>query len=213
MAFQDPVIIPLKFHKLCDSQFHSSIYVGFTPLHFIKVFIIALFIIDLFPICLSPPAFQNITNWAEMKLYLLWRTVKSVITSCYTRLATIGAARRDAGRLSESAWEALHLGSLLAGPSQSGRGGKFSSSQAVKKGNLQRPEYWEGLEGERMPVMGVLGGGGGRLQRSSSVGRGDEARALTPSQPPRRAHSFRFPFVKFKTVSKSGTTSPNICSY
>ena len=49
-----------------------------------------------------------------------------------------------------------------------------------------------------MPVMGVLGGGGGRLQRSSSVGRGDEARALTPSQPPRRAHSFRFPFVKFR---------------
>ena len=73
--------------------------------------------------------------------------------------------------------------------------------------NLERD-----IEGERMPVMGVLGGGGGRLQRSSSVGRGDEARALTPSQPPRRAHSFRFPFVKFKTVSKSGTTSPNTYS-
>ena len=44
----------------------------------------------------------------------------------------------------------------------------------------------------RMPVMGVLGGGGGRLQRSSSVGRGDvEARTLAPAQPPRRAHSFR----------------------
>ena len=66
------------------------------------------------------PAFQIITNWTEMNFVTVWKTVKSVITSCYTRLATIGA-RRDGGQLSESASEAVHLGSRLAGSSQSGR--------------------------------------------------------------------------------------------
>ena len=46
--------------------------------------------------------------------------MKSVITSCYTRLAAIGA-RRDARQVSESASEAVQLGSRLAGgPSQGG---------------------------------------------------------------------------------------------
>ena len=65
---------------------------------------------------------------------------------------------------------------------------------SCKKKDICRLELREirKRKGERMPVIGVLGGGGGgRLQRSSSVGRGDEGRALTPLQPPRRAHSFR----------------------
>ena len=94
--------------------------------------------------------------------------MKTVVTSCYTRLATIGAARRDAGRLSESAWEALHLGSRLAGPSQSG-GGKFSSSQAVKN-----KEICSDLNIERKENAsdGSVGGWRGAVAEEQQCGQG-----------------------------------------
>ena len=131
---------------------------------------------------------QNMTNGADIKFCHLW-TVKSVITSCYTRLAAIrwwskawcSAVRKCL------AWQFTWAVACLAGLSQGER-------KVLEKKDICRPEF-RGIRKrreKRMPVMGVLGGGGGRLQRSSSVGRGDEGRALTPSQPPRRAHSFRW---------------------
>ena len=112
-----------------------------------------------------------------------------MVTSCYTRLDPIrrGKAKREV-ELPKSASSAFHLDSRAGGGSQSGWGEESVQNQDNK--DFCQLSFRVNIA--RMPVMGVLGGGGGRLQRSSSVGRGDvEARTLAPAQPPRRAHSFR----------------------
>ena len=136
---------------------------------------------------------QNMTNWADIKFCHLW-TVKSVITWCYTRLAAIRWWSKAWCSAVRKCLASSSLGQSLAWRVSVRGRGKFLSRVVKKKKHICRPEF-RGIRkrtGKRMPVMGVLGGGGGRLQRSSSVGRGDEGRALTPSQPPRRAHSFRW---------------------
>ena len=173
--------IPQYICGICALTLYKDVY------HCQKVFI------DLFPICLCLPAFQNITNWAEMKLYLLWRTVKSVITSCYTRLATIGAARRDAGRLSESAWEALHLGSRLAGPSQSGGGGKFSS-QVVKKRKSAATWILRGIRRRENASDGSVGGWRGAVAEEQQCGQGRWGESSYSLPTTQKSSFFQVPF-------------------